>query len=155
MLWDPDWRQRIYTRVTALGYRNVLSFLDANLTRTYVCIAEMLGAGIVARQIEILEREESVAANRFERFAASCLVRFLRARVAEGWQCGPDAEFRAAHAYGTWSAAVGAVNDEATWQVWTKLKETAPSGWLPEGPDDPIIERAFAGVQFDTPDTDA
>jgi hypothetical protein len=45
--------------------------------------------------------------------------------------------------YATWRGRLGEEYDAETDRVFDTLERIAPLGWLPAGPDDPIIEQAF------------
>jgi hypothetical protein len=76
-------------------------------------------------------------------------VRELNTHLPAGWGRGKDANYRIASSYADWIAVlevevrmpevVGFAN-----RSWKSLKESQPFiGWLPAGPNDPLIEAAF------------
>ncbi len=68
-----------------------------------------------------------------------------------GWNMDERSAFERTHAFASWAAAVGGLIGQAACDAIRDKLEGAniPVGWLPEGPDDPFIEQAFAGVRFE------
>jgi hypothetical protein len=150
--WYGDWLGRIHQRVLARGFTSLSEFVDARPTATLMELADELGEGVAAIQIEGALRDEAERAGRVEKFARDLLARRIRQRVANGWNTGERFPFERAWAFATWASAMQGLIDKASEEaVWKFLTHTdIPTGWLPEGPSDPFIEQAFAGVRFDT-----
>jgi hypothetical protein len=151
--WLGDWVTRIYHRVRAQGFDSVTAFANANPKATLLELAAQLGADVAAIQLEGVLHSEAEAKGAPEQFARDLLVRNIRHHLPVGWIAGKASEFARAGAYASWAAAVeGLIGEAASDAIWDALEDSSiPTGWLPSGPDDPIIERAFAGVRFDAP----
>ena len=106
----------------------------------------MLGPGVVALQIEWLEREELTRNGARREFAMRSLVRFLAENLPDGWGLGPDLEFATASAFSTWATALHDDCEEPAWEVWQRLRASVPTGWKPLSADDERIRAAFADV---------
>jgi hypothetical protein len=70
--------------------------------------------------------------------------------LKRGWGVGRHADFRTAGVYAGWMALLEFRADAPQLRpkgdaVWNSLKEIQPPrGWLPSGPNDPVIQAAFA-----------
>ena len=157
--WQGDWRARVYERVRAGGYADVTAVARAAPAVPYRELAATLGRDIAPVQLEKLLRAEAIAANRYHEFARDCLARYLRQDLPLGWGQGTQADFNAARAFASWSAALHDADNDSpdnsaradevaavhtqTHQVWQQLRRLAPPGWLAQGADDPVLLRAF------------
>ena len=162
--WQGDWRARVYERVRARGYADVTAVARAAPAVPYRELAATLGRDIAPVQLENLLRAEAIAADRYHEFARDCLVRYLRQDLPLGWGQGAQADFNAARAFASWSAALhdpdndpgnGAERAEKaaavhaqTHQVWQHLQRLSPPGWLAQGGDDPVLLQAFRDFTF-------
>lgn len=153
--WRGDWRARVYERARALGYTSVRALLEASPAAPYRDVARRIPGGDIAPvQLEKLSRAESIAAGTFAEFARDCLARYLRRDLPEGWPADAAQSFDVARAYASWAAALffddtaGSDDDQcaATLGVLRRLEAIAPTGWLPDGADDPRLLEAFDGV---------
>ncbi len=112
-------------------------------------LADILGQDIAAIQIERAMYVEAADSGQIELFAKDMLVRALRARLPDGWQVGADFLSEAAGAFAAWKGTMNEQFSAAIVRMWHWLKAAdIPPEWLPEGPSDPIVERAFAEVHF-------
>lgn len=151
--WHGDWLGRIYQRVLARGCTSLSEFVDARPTATLMELADELGEGVAAIQIEGALRDEAERTGTIEKFARDLLARRIRQRMAKGWNVGERFPFERAWAFASWASAMqGLINKASENAVWSFLEHAdIPAGWLPEGSDDPFIEQAFASVQFNDP----
>jgi hypothetical protein len=153
--WKGNWKNRVYERVAARGFSTVTDFADSRPTASLLELADELGPeDVAAIQLETLLYDEAKESGYVDRFARSLLVRSLRERIPDGWNVGERYDFdsEAAGGFGRWTAILDEMHDEAAWQVWQSLRAAnIPRGWLPSGPDDPILLRAFEGVSFNEP----
>ncbi len=156
--WQGDWEKRINERVLQRGFHSVTAFADSRPTATLMQLADELGPrdDVAAFQLECLLRDEARQAKQVHRFARATLVRKIHEYFPQGWMRadrpspGPSSpnEWCRASVFAEWSTGIGEEHDAATDRVWDSLKKTAPVGWLPMGPDDPIIIQAFREGQF-------
>jgi hypothetical protein len=151
--WQGDWYRRVLDGVASAGFPSVMAFAAGHPTWTYRQLAEALGPDIVPVHVEWIERKEAMDTDRFRDFAASNLVRTLRECMPEGWGRGDKPDFRVAHSFGTWGASLGAnYPDDIVLGAAAALKKSSvPTGWLPTGPDDPLIVAALCAVELKKP----
>ncbi len=151
--WLGDWVSRVYHRVRALGFDSVTAYANAFPTATLLKLATWLGDDIAAIQIEGILYSEAERTGTREQVARDLLVRNVHEHLSAGWRNGEQAEFERVQAYASWATAVKGLIGQATCDaIWEALEHSSiPPGWLPEGPEDPVIEQAFAGVRFDAP----
>ena len=151
--WRGDWIDRVYQRVRARGFDSVTAFADTRPTATLLELAAELGDDVAAIQLEGILYSEAERGGTFDRFARGLLVRCIWKWMPAGWNTGEDVEMQRADVYADWSVVVRRLLGEARSDaIWDGFEDSSiPTGWLPSGPDDPIIERAFAGVRFDAP----
>jgi hypothetical protein len=147
--WHGDWHARIYERVRARGFETVTAFADASPRATMFEIVGELGPEDVnVAQFVALMRDEAERTGSVERFARALLVHELWKFVPQGWRVDPgggfDFEFKAASALATTNASL----PDSAGQVVRRLARIMmaadlPVGWLPDGPDDPILVALF------------
>ena len=149
--WLGDWVSRVYLRVRALGFDSVTAYASAYPTATLMELATWLGDDIAAIQIEGILRSEAEKSGARQQVTRDLLVRNIHEHLSAGWRDGEQAEFERVQAYASWAAALEGFIGQATCDaIWEALEHSSiPVGWLPEGPDDPILVRVFAGVRFD------
>jgi hypothetical protein len=95
--------------------------------------------------------EEAKARGEIRSAAIDSLVRCIRQQLPQGWSRTPSQdegvtpEFMNITAWSYWSGMFKAVqpDDALTDAVWARLREWAPTGWLPESVEDEIIRAAF------------
>ncbi len=123
---------------------------EAHPTATTIELARALGDDVAATQVESALRAEAQETRALRKFARDLLAREVRQSFPAGWNASEQFTFERSRVYASWSFGVESFIDELTYDaVWSSLKQLAPIGWLPDGPDDPIMERAFAGVRID------
>ncbi|HWO24245.1 MAG TPA: hypothetical protein VNO30_36125 [Kofleriaceae bacterium] len=107
-------------------------------------LAKELGSDDVAGiQVKYMLLEEAIRTNTVPRLLRDLLVRELRHGIPEGWQYPPDdaSRSRVARTIGRWEIDLkDHLDEDATLVASQDLMEAElPVGWLPDGPDDPII----------------
>ena len=151
--WEGNWEKRIHDRVFARDFRDLTAFAEARPTATLMQLADELGPqdDIAAVQLELLLRDEALAAARIHRFARSALVRKVHENFPRGWNradtpspgpSSPD-EWCRASVWAEWVTWLGEEHKAAAKRVWHSLERHVSTGWLPSGPDDSIIVQAF------------
>jgi hypothetical protein len=157
--WRGDWEARIYERVRSRGFDTVTAFAEASPRATMLELAEELEAGaedVNAAQIIALMRAEAERTNTVERFARNLLVHNLWEIVPKGWRVDPgngfEFDFKAASALSSMTVSLPESAQDLGRRV-TRIMMTAelPLGWLPDGPDDPILAGLFARAANDNP----
>jgi hypothetical protein len=156
--WEGQWKERVHARLLERDFSSLTIFADARPTATLQELAEELGpqGDVAPVQIEWLLRIEAEDAGRIHRFARSALVRQIHEFFPQGWNRaarpapGPSSpeEWCRSRVYSTWSTEIGEEHDAVADRVFDALEKLAPHGWLPAGPDDPIIAHAFRDGRF-------
>lgn len=151
--WRGDWITRIYQYVEARGFTSVSAFAATRPTATLLELASELGDDVAALQLEGVLHAEAEKTGEVDIFARDLLARCIREALPIGWDAGENLAFERAGAFANWVVGVKGLLEEATRDaVWDALNRAEiPTGWLPSGPDDPIIACAFAGVHLDVP----
>jgi hypothetical protein len=142
--WSGDWHERILERVRQRGFENLTQYANAHIGVPLLVLADELGPDdIAAVQLESVLVQEAIRTNTVPRVLRDLFVRSLRERLPQGWRCPLDEESR--------FGVVGAIVD---WETQLKdhlddasrfaagqafVNSELPTGWLPEGPDDPVI----------------
>jgi hypothetical protein len=142
--WSGDWHSRILERVRQRGFDTLTAFANKRVGVSLVALAEELGAeDIAGAQIQSVLVDEATGNSTIPRLLRDLFVRELRDRVPQGWGNPPDDDFRSevAGAYAAWwSELKGYLNHESsTAAARDFLNAELPPGWLPDGPDDPVI----------------
>ena len=126
-------------------------YVEHEPTRPLIEIADALDADIAAIQLEQLLRVEAARTGNTRRFIRGLLVRRLHERIPDGWNVSTRYDFlyERAAACASWTAAVENEFMGDAKRAWNALKGSAiPDGWLPDGPDDPVIVAAFRGTRL-------
>lgn len=153
-VWGKDWKEKIYDRVRARGFKQMRDYLANQPTATYHQLADQLGEDVAPVQLTMMHVAEAHAdgAHAFREAAKDCLVRYLRERLPLGWGRVPldqrelTESFMNTKAFVGWESSIEEVDRAMAPYidgVWDQLQELAINGWLPEGADDEVIRRAF------------
>lgn len=142
--WSGDWHRRILERVRELGFESVTQYASARVGTSLLVLAEELGPDdIAAAQLESILVEEATSAHAIPYALRDLLVRRLRAALPEGWEypLNEESRFKVAGALAAWGAEhkdrfEGNSRFAAGQDL---LNADLPTGWLPEGPDDPVV----------------
>jgi hypothetical protein len=142
--WSGDWHGRILERVRLLGYETVTEYAADRVGIWLVSLAHELGPGDIAgAQIQALLVEEAIRTDTIPRLLRDLFVRELRHRLPQGWSYPLAAASRSgvAGAYaGWWAELQDHLDHEASTAAAKDLLDAELSpGWLPDGPDDPVI----------------
>jgi hypothetical protein len=142
--WTEDWHTRILERVHRLGFDSVTQYAADRVGVSLVDLARELGSDDVAGiQVMHMLLEEAIRTNTVSRLLRDLLVRELRQALPQGWESPLDDTFRSklARALGRWEIELKHyLHDEPTFIAGQALMDAElPTGWLPAGPDDPII----------------
>ena len=142
--WSDDWQNRILERVRRRGFDSVTDYANHHAGVSLLALADELGPeDIAGAQIESLLVDEAVRSNTVPRLLRDLFVRQLRHRLPEGWRRPLDeaARYRVAAALAHWETELeDHLHKERTFEAGQRLLDAdLPTGWLPEGPDDPVI----------------
>lgn len=148
-IWTSDWRSIIRARLRAHGAQSVLDFAQKHPLMPYVKLARLLGPGVVAAQLEMMEFEEAKVGGYVREAAKDALCRTIYRHIKRGWRVGRHSNRTTAAAYAEWvtliefSASCPELRQTAR-IVWAALEANEPpTGWLPSGFDDPLVVAAF------------
>lgn len=143
-----DWRKRIRSILHSQGYETIEDYVCGFPAEPYVKLAKRLNADVAAMQLSWMQLEEAQEQGRIRGALVDCLVRCITGTVKRGWLNGKDFASNAALAYALWAGEVKRTRPDLeplAWTIWQELRMLhPPRGWLPNGPDDLIIQAAFA-----------
>jgi len=155
--WQGNWKGRLHSTIAARGYCVLEDFLAQHPGMSYVKLAASLGAArVAAMQICSEQLQRAAAVGRLREAAKDALVRFLADSIKRGWGRGGRFSYKPACALGDWTVCVlrcsGSPADAGLKGTLKKVgdylqKCDPPVGWVPESPDDALIERAFAAAR--------
>jgi hypothetical protein len=147
--WSGDWHRRILERVRQRGFETITQYASERPGVSLLILAEDLGPDDVAAvQIRSILVEEAMRTRTVPRALRDLFVRELRESLPEGWKYPLDDASRCevAGALATWKTELKledhleCFDDEMTFKAGQDLMNAElPAGWLPEGPDDPVI----------------
>lgn len=147
--WSGDWHGRIRERVHQRGFETVTQYLSERPGVSLLVLAKELGVDDVAAvQIRSILVEEAIRTRAVPRALRDLFVRELHYALPQGWKHPLDdtARSEVSGALARWQTELeitdhlDCFNDEMTFEAGQDLMNTEfPTGWLPEGPDDPVI----------------
>jgi hypothetical protein len=145
-----NWRDLLRDELESRGFRSATAYADTQPHKPVCELTTELGADIAPTCLEQMLIEEAEASGTMERCARDLLARDLRLVFSDGWAIdGPDDFYfkseRASIFLGlsmvlpkAYRLAVARVRDAMD-------RATVPRGWLPEGPNDPVLLELFIG----------
>jgi hypothetical protein len=142
--WSGDWHGRILERLQQRGFETVTQYASARPGILLIVLADELGPDdVAATQIRSMLVDEAIRTRTIPRLFRDLLFRELRQALPQGWSSPLDDKSRAevAFALGSWELDIDDhLDKEPTFQAGQDLLNAElPDGWLPEGPDDPVI----------------
>ncbi len=142
--WSGDWHSRILERVRQHGFDLLTDYANHRVGVSLDVLADELGPeDIAGAQLQYLLLEEAVRGHSVPRVLRDLFVRELRDRLPQGWRCPLDdaSRYSVAAALAAWGAELtDYIDDEQRFIAGqTLLDAELPPGWLPDGPDDPVI----------------
>ncbi len=143
--WSGDWHGRILERVRQRGFENVTQYASARIGVSLLVLADEIGPDdIAADQLESILVEEAIRTNTIPYVLRDLLVRGLREAIPQGWKHPLDerSRFQVVGALVDWEVDLKdhLVDHETVSTVGQEfLNAELPTGWLPDGPDDPVI----------------
>ena len=147
--WSGDWHGRILERVSQRGFQTVTRYASERPGVSLRALARELGAGdVAAAQIRTILVAEALRTGTVPRVLRDLLVRRLRQSLPGGWQhpLGGAARSRVGRALATWLAELRfaehlhCFDEEMVFEAGQRfMSADLPAGWLPEGPDDPVV----------------
>lgn len=142
--WSGDWHGRLLDRVREHGFKSVTDYANNRVGVSLLALADELGPDDIAgAQVQALLLEEATRANAVPRLLRDLFVRELRYRLPEGWKRPLDdrSRYEVIAAIAGWSAELRDYIDKDAKAAARRalLDAELPPGWLPDGPDDPVI----------------
>lgn len=147
--WSGDWHGRILERVRQRGFETVTQYASDRPGASLIALANELGPGeVAATQIRSLLVEEAIRTHTVPNVLRDLLVRELHYALPRGWKYPLDDESQSkvARALARWETDLQITHHldcfdvEMTFNAGQDLMSAdLPTGWLPEGPDDPVI----------------
>jgi hypothetical protein len=147
--WSGDWHGRVLERVRLQGFETVTQYASGRPGVSLITLADELGPDdIAAAQIRSLLVEEAIRTCTVPRVLRDLLVRELHYALPHGWKSPLDDASRSevAGALARWETdlqiahQLDCFDDESTFKAGQDLMDAEfPTGWLPEGPNDPVI----------------
>jgi hypothetical protein len=149
--WLAEHYEPMRQRARELGYGSLTAFAESRPLEAMSKLAHLL-AGNSMRNDELARAlvYEAEKTGTLERCARGILTRALHVRLPQGWQLAWTT-----HPFGTGPRLVSAFkdlqdalryrNEPVIAALWDALADMSlPEGWLPQGPDDPILIEVFA-----------
>lgn len=142
--WSGDWHGRILERVQQRGFSTVTQYaIDRPGVSLLVLATELGSDDVAAAQIRTLLVDEAIRTHTVPRVLRDLLTRELHDALPHGWRYPLDYESRSqvARALARWKTELeDHIDHELTFKAGQDLMNAEfPTGWLPEGPEDPII----------------
>lgn len=144
--WSIDWQQRLADVLQAHHATSLTEVLSSMPCQPYSAVVERLQGSFAPVQIIIVQFEEAKRAGTIRHAARDCLARFLVELLPQGWGVGERADYDLASALADWTASIeisAGMKECSTAIGKIREKLTAPPGWLPKSPDDPILVSTF------------
>jgi hypothetical protein len=140
--WSGDWHGRILERVRQCGFNTANA--NDRVGVPLLTLAHDLGPDdIAAAQLQSVLLDEAQRTNTVPRLLRDLLVRELHYRLPEGWTNPLDDRTRyevVAAIAAWWAEFRDHLDAEGKAAARRALLEMdLPVGWLPEGPNDPVI----------------
>ena len=146
--WQRDWPNALREAVHSLGFSSLTDALAAMPGRPYGEVANRLG-NVAPIQVIAIQFREARQSGRVRDAAKDSLCRNLVERLPNGWRVGEKSDWQSVLALSSWSSEIKVTGEcpelESTlFAVSSALRATPPpTGWIPLGPHDRIIESAF------------
>ena len=147
--WSGDWHGRILERVQQHGFETVTQYADQHPGVSLIALADELGSDdVAAAQIRSILVVEAVRTRTVPRALRDLFVRELRRSLPQGWKypLADASRSEVAGALADWQTDLevedhlDCFDDESMFAAGQDfLNAELPAGWLPEGPDDPVI----------------
>ncbi len=149
-LWEPGWEERLSAAILAKGYGSVLELLKVNPAITYADLTGVIGIPFAEVQLQYLANEEAVREGCLFWVARDIFARKVVEHFPEGWRIGDAYESPRLSCLGDWGSTVLWATDEpsvrqAVMGITRSIShDPPPPGWMPAGPDDPLIVKRMA-----------
>ena len=148
---STTWTEALSRALQARGFASLTAYADSRPAASLTDLAvELDGPDTYPIVVEQKLVAEAEVAGTMEHCARSLLARDLRAVLPEGWQRGANGDettgqaFRLSGVFLTLAMALPEPYQEAIDRVQRAMNAAdLPTGWLPEGADDPALVELF------------
>lgn len=143
--WDDGWSDRLREAVQRAGFQSVTAFADTIPEASFTELAGRLDTRYAPVQLRAVLMQEAIDTGQLPRFGRRMLVEYIRRAMPKGWEEGSDPRFEKANAFSCWDVDFEPILGRSTVDQILSALEAAepPLGWLPPGPDDELLVRAF------------
>lgn len=148
--WAQDWPDNVVLTAQSIGYRDLTHLLNSMPAKPYAKVVLALNDQFAPAQIVSVQYGEAHKAGTVRNAARDALCRHIVKRFPDGWHVGEKAEWQAIRAISSWSSEALATGNCKEFEsrfdnIGDHLLKDAcpPKGWIPTGPDDPVITEAF------------
>lgn len=144
--WAQDWPSNVTQAVQSLGYCDLTDFLQSMPAKPYSAVVATLKSRFAPAQIVSVQYREARQSGTVRNAAKDALCRHIVKRLPEGWSQKENAEYERVSALVDWSTEMqvtGGCSELEGLLKTFRRSFTAPEGWIPTGPDDPVITEAF------------
>ena len=153
--WHRDPQGFLDRRLRERGL-TVQQFLAARPGQSWNHLVHYFDEPMAPIQLMAYEQEAAAKGQWLDWYARDALARALGEHLPDGWQfrgrVRGEMDYPTARALSDWSAIMSILGDachERARQVADRLERAGlPLGWLPDGPEDPLLVAAFQGVRF-------
>jgi hypothetical protein len=154
--WHADPRGFLDRRLRERGL-TIQQFLAARPGQSWNHLVHYFDEPLAPIQLMAYVQEAAATGQWLDWYARDGLARALGEHLPDGWRfrgrIQGEMDSPTAHALADWltiMSILGPACDERAHQVTDKMKRIdLPLGWLPAGPDDPLLVAAFQGVRFE------
>jgi len=155
-VWQADWRSRLYEAAQRLGYSTITQFAKERPEATWSQLAQELENHSSSRfapvQVYSTQQSEITTPMEMSYYIKSSLVRRIREAIPDGWSGGDDFTFKVVSAFANWTASLPQEYTEQCRNSYRELiSKQLEQGWLPHGPDDPVIVESLESAGFVQP----
>jgi hypothetical protein len=148
--WLAEHYEPMRQRARELGHGSLTAFAESRPLESMFQLVLQVGNDNQDRELARALVYEGEKTGTLERCARGILARALHSHLPQGWQ-----RAWTTHPFGTGPRLVSAFkdlqdalhyrNEPVIAALWDALADMSlPEGWLPEGPDDPILSEIFA-----------
>jgi hypothetical protein len=149
--WHGDPRGFLDRRLRERGL-TVQQFLAARPGQSWNRLVRYFDEPLAPIQLMAYVQEAAAKGQWLDWYARDGLARALAEHLPDGWRLQGEMDSKTADALADWltiMSILGPACDERAHQVADRLKGAElPLGWLPDGPDDPLLVAAFQEVRF-------
>ena len=133
----------------AKGFNSATEFLANYPGVPFLKVVDEVADWVAAMQLIRVYFQEAQRSGQYRKAAIDGLARELNQMLPDGWSVDPTSESRAAAAVAHTSTALsvdGGMSEsfDRLLPVFRGLQQSnPPHGWMPTGPDDPLLKNAF------------